>query len=207
MPESSVQIRRGLLVIVCCVPVGMVDIISPGAGLGGVGESLVPVSPCTLMGAGVVRREDDWESLLSPEGAPCTCSGWAHALLPARPGGGQPGSVAHLRQVRVRRCGDPLAGTPCGAPLVSLSGMWGEVPTILLPGVRCLLVVAMWARGSSTGPRARVRRLPSPGCLSLGQAAWVRCQLATGARVQEWGPCTGPLFRVPRWALCAAVLA
>ena len=42
-----------------------------------------------------------------------------------------------------------------------------------------------------------MRRSPSFGCLPSGRAVGVRYPRAVGAGVRAWGPCTGPVARVP----------
>ena len=48
-----------------------------------------------------------------------------------------------------------------------------------------------------------VRRSPSPGCPSLGQAVGVRCPHVVRAGARAWGPGTGPLACMPCWTLRA----
>ena len=91
--------------------------------------------------------------------------------------------------------GDP-ARAPWRAPLRAGVARCGGGGRASPGGVLFAVLRGVWGQA-----------LPSPGCPPSGRAVGVRYPRAVGAGVRAWGPCTGPVARVPCGGLRATGLA
>ena len=139
----------------------------------------------------------------------CVPLGWWGAV----PGGG---AACHGCERRlVSGAVPPLAARPLGraarvprpmCPGCGCCGRWDPAPA-----PRRAPLPADGARRGGAVPR-REGRLgsgapPPPGCPPSGRAVGVRYPRAVGAGVRVWGPCTGPVARVPCGGLSATGVA
>ena len=122
---------------------------------------------------------------------------WSQALSLPRPPvlwGGQPGSATRVSRVRSVRAWGPSTGPMARALAGRHCAPWG------------------WRKGVRGG--AAVRRCEGhlgsgapPPPAAQGRAVGLRYPRAVGASVRAWGPCTGPVARVPCRGLGATGVA
>ena len=168
-----------------------------GRGCVGVGAQHCPLGLHALWAlrpAGVVggRPRGGWPATVV-RGVWCQALSlpWPPVLWGGRPGFCDP-CVPGAVGVGVGTQHRPNGARPCG------------------PALRAVGVAEGRPRGGCRSPllgASGVRRSPFPSCPPSGRAVGVRYPGAVGAGVQAWGPCTGPMARVPCGGLRATGVA